>query len=87
MSPDFELLMRHLRERTGEVELDVPSPPGASEEAVAVRLARARQAAIRRGDRVAKLYTRVDSDLSKLDDRTGQVPSWRPASPRTSTVL
>jgi ABC-type uncharacterized transport system ATPase subunit len=74
MSPDFELLMQHLRGRTGKVELDVPSPPGASDEAVASRLARARQAAIRRGDRVAKLYRLADGKRPKLADGTEEGP-------------
>src|SRR5215510_11144763 len=56
MSRDFALLMEHLRKKTGEVELDVPSPPISGDAATATLLAQARQAAIRRGDRVAHLY-------------------------------
>lgn len=60
MSRDFELLLEHLRNKTGEVELDLPAPQGNGDAATAARLARARQAAIRRGDRVAYLYKLVD---------------------------
>ncbi len=74
MSPDFELLMQHLRGGTGEVELDVPPPQGSADEAVASRLARARQAAIRRGDRLAKLYKLVQGKRPKLADGTGEGP-------------
>src|SRR5215510_1917823 len=56
MSRDFALLMEHLRKKTGEVELDIPSPPISGDAATATLLAQARQAAIRRGDRVAHLY-------------------------------
>jgi predicted ATPase len=74
MSPDFELLMQHLRGGTGEVELDVPSPGGSSDEAVASRLARARQAAIRRGDRVAHLYNLVGGKRPRLAVGSGEGP-------------
>lgn len=60
MSRDFALLLEHLRNKTGEVELDVPAPQGNGDAATAARLARARQAAIRRGDRVAYLYKLID---------------------------
>lgn len=56
MSPDFERLMKHLREKTADVELDVPGPLGSADEVVATRLARERQEAIRRGNRVARVY-------------------------------
>jgi hypothetical protein len=56
MSRDFALLLEHLRNRTGEVELDVPAPQGNGDAATAAPLARARQVALRRGDRVAYLY-------------------------------
>lgn len=60
MSRDVALLLEHLRARTGEVELDVPAPQASGDAATAARLTRARQAAIRRGDRVAYLYKLVD---------------------------
>lgn len=60
MSRDFALLLDHLRNNTGEVELDVPAPQGNGDSATAARLARAREVAIRRGDRVAYLYKLVD---------------------------
>lgn len=60
MSRDFPLLLEHLRQKTGEVELDVPLSQGSSDSATASRLARARQAAIRRGDRIATLYKLVE---------------------------
>jgi ABC-type cobalamin/Fe3+-siderophores transport system ATPase subunit len=59
MSRDFELLLEHLRNKTGEVELDLPAAQGNGDAATAARLARARQVAIRRGDRVAYLYKLV----------------------------
>jgi ABC-type uncharacterized transport system ATPase subunit len=70
MSPDFELLMTHLRARTAEVEVGVPSAQGSADESVATRLARARLVAIRRGDRVAHLYKLVDG---VRPDANGQV--------------
>jgi len=60
MSRDFAQLLEHLRSKTGEVELDVPAPQGNGDAATAARLGRARQAAIRRGDRVAYLYKLED---------------------------
>lgn len=75
MSPDFELLMQHLRNRTAEVELDLPAPPGSADEAVASRLARARQAAIRRGDRVAHLYELVGGRRARLGDEAEEGPA------------
>lgn len=60
MSRDFSQLMEHLRQKTAEVELDVPSPQSSGDAATATRLARGRQAAIRRGDRVARVYPLVD---------------------------
>jgi ABC-type cobalamin/Fe3+-siderophores transport system ATPase subunit len=60
MSRDVALLLEHLRTKTGEVELDVPAPQASGDAAAAARLAQARQAAIRRGDRVAYLYKLVD---------------------------
>src|SRR5262249_14484816 len=60
MSRDFALLLEHLRDKTGEVELDVPAAQAAGDGAMAARLARARDVAIRRGDRVAYLYKLVD---------------------------
>jgi len=60
MSRDVALLLEHLRAGTGEVELDAPAPQASGDAATAARLARARQAAIRRGDRVAYLYKLVN---------------------------
>lgn len=60
MSRDFPLLMEHLAKKTGEVELDLPSPQVAGDAAAAARFARSHQAAIRRGDRVARMYELVD---------------------------
>lgn len=74
MSADFELLMRHLHAGTGEVELDVPAPPGSADEAVASRLARERQAAVRRGDRVAYLYELVNGARAKHVDGDEEGP-------------
>jgi energy-coupling factor transporter ATP-binding protein EcfA2 len=56
MSRDFALLMDHLRAKTAEVELDVPSPQSSGDASIASRLARARDAAIRRGDRIARVF-------------------------------
>jgi ABC-type uncharacterized transport system ATPase subunit len=56
MSRDFALLMDHLRAKTAEVELDVPSPQSSGDAAMASRVARARDAAIRRGDRIARVF-------------------------------
>lgn len=60
MSRDFELLLEHLRNNTGEVELDVPAPQSNGDAATVARLARAHQVSIRRGDRVAYLYKLVN---------------------------
>ena len=60
MSRDFSLLLEHLRNKTGEVELDVPAPQVSGDAATVERLARARQVAIRRGDRVAYAYQLKD---------------------------
>src|SRR3979409_1091063 len=56
MTRDLALLLENTRHKTGEVELDLPAPQGSGDAAAAVRLARAREVAIRRGDRVAYLY-------------------------------
>lgn len=72
MSRDFPLLLDHLRAETGEVELDVPAPPGSGDAATAARLARARQVAIRRGDRVAHLYKLVGGHRASA--RNGAAP-------------
>jgi predicted ATPase len=74
MSADFELLMGHLRQRTGKVELDVPAPLGSAEDAVASRLARERQATIRRGGRVARLYKSIHGARRNAGDGAGQAP-------------
>jgi hypothetical protein len=60
MSRDFALLLEHLRNRTGEVELDVPAPQVSGDAGTTARLARAREVAVRRGDRVAYLYKLLD---------------------------
>lgn len=73
MSRDFALLMEHLRKNTGEVELDVPSPPISADAATVTRLAQARQAAIRRGDRVAHLY-KVESRGAPARKRSDHRP-------------
>lgn len=75
MSRDFPLLMEHLRARSAEVELDVPAPQGSGDEATEARLERARQAAIRRGDRVARVYKLVDGRRSQVTDGSGQRPN------------
>jgi len=77
MSRDFPLLIEHLRKKTAEVELDVPSPQSSGDAATAARLARARQAAIRRGDRVAHVYTLVDGQRSQGTDGADQRPNLR----------
>jgi predicted ATPase len=56
MSADVETLLKHLRERTGRVELDLPSPQSAGSIEVAAQLGRERRIAISRGDRAAHLY-------------------------------
>jgi predicted ATPase len=56
MSADLETLIKHLREGTGRVELDLPSPQSSGSLEVAAQLARERRTAISRGDRVAHLY-------------------------------
>jgi ABC-type uncharacterized transport system ATPase subunit len=75
MSRDFSLLMEHLRAKTAEVELDVPSPQSSGDAGTATRLARARQAAIRKGDRVAHLYKLVDGLRPQGADGSDQRPS------------
>jgi hypothetical protein len=75
MSRDFALLLEHLRNRTGEVELDVPAPQVSGDAATATRLARTRQAAIRRGDRVAYLYKLVDGRRAPGSNGAEQRPS------------
>lgn len=75
MSRDFPLLMEHLRKNTAEILLDVPSPQSSGDEATAVRLARARQAAIRRGDRVAHVYKLVDGQRLRITDGGEQRPN------------
>jgi predicted ATPase len=56
MSADLETLIKHLREGTGRVELDLPSTQGSSSIEVAAQLARERRIAIGRGTRAAHLY-------------------------------
>jgi ABC-type cobalamin/Fe3+-siderophores transport system ATPase subunit len=74
MSRDFELLLEHLRDRTGDVELDLPAPQGNGDAATVARLARARQAAIRRGDRVAYLYKLVDGQRAARSNGAAHHP-------------
>lgn len=90
MSRDFALLLEHLRNQTGE--LDVPAPQAAGDATTAARLARARQAAIRRGDRVAYLYKLADGRRAPdgSDRRFGLVvtaPHDRPRSASHSVTL
>lgn len=68
MSLDFERLMKHLREKTAEVELDVPWPPGSAVPVAAIQVVRQHQEAIRRGDRVAYVYRLVDGKRPMLAD-------------------
>jgi ABC-type uncharacterized transport system ATPase subunit len=75
MSRDFALLLEHLRHKTGEVELDLPSPQSSADATTASRLAQARQAAIRRGDRVAYLYKLVDGRRSPGSNGSDRRPS------------
>lgn len=74
MSRDFELLLEHLRNKTGDVELDLPAPQGNGDVATVARLARARQVAIRRGDRVAYLYKRVDGQRAARSNGAAHRP-------------
>ncbi len=64
MTADLETLIKHLREGTGRVELDLPSPQGSSSLEVAAQLARERRTAISRGERVAHLYVAPASSKS-----------------------
>jgi len=56
MSADLETLIKHLREGTGRVELDLPPPHSSASIEVAAQLARERRTAIGQGVRVAHLY-------------------------------
>lgn len=75
MSHDFSLLMEHLRKKTAEVELDVPSPQSSGDAATATRLAHARKDAIERGDRVARMYERGDGQRKQSPDGADRRPS------------
>jgi len=77
MSRDFPLLMEHLRQKTADVELDVPSAQSSGDAATATRLARARQAAIRRGDRVARMYNLVNGQRATNADDAELRPGLR----------
>jgi predicted ATPase len=68
MSPDFEMLMRHLREQTADVELDMPAPLGSADPAAASELAKHRRVAINRGDRVAHVFNLVDGQRNRSGD-------------------
>jgi hypothetical protein len=74
MSRDFAMLLEHLRTKTGDVELDVPAPQGNGDAATVARLARAREVAIRRGDRVAYLYKLVDGRRAAGSNGAAQRP-------------
>lgn len=56
MSADLETLLKHLREGTGRVELDLPHPHTSASIEVAARLERERRRAISQGKRAAYLY-------------------------------
>jgi len=56
MSADLETLLKHLREGTGRVELDLPAPQSSGSIEVAAQLARERRIAIGHGTRTAHLY-------------------------------
>lgn len=64
MTDDLETLIKHLREGTGRVELDLPSPQSSGSLEVAAQLARERRTAISRGERVAHLYVAPASSKS-----------------------
>jgi predicted ATPase len=64
MTADLETLIKHLREGTGRVELDLPPSQGSSSIEVAAQLARERRTAISRGERVAHLYVAPASSKS-----------------------
>ncbi len=63
MSADLATLIKHLREGTGRVELDLPPPQSSGSIEVAARLARERRIAIGQGTRAAHLY--VAPEFSK----------------------
>jgi energy-coupling factor transporter ATP-binding protein EcfA2 len=48
--------MKHLRERTAEVELSMPAPPAPGDLAAVAQLAKSRRVAINRGDRLARAF-------------------------------
>jgi predicted ATPase len=56
MSSDLATLIKHLREGTGRVELDLPPTQGSASIEIAAQLARERRIAISRGTRAASLY-------------------------------
>jgi len=56
MSADLATLIKHLREGTGRVELDLPPTQGSASIEIAAQLARERRIAITRGTRAASLY-------------------------------
>ncbi len=64
MSADVETLIRHLREGTGRVELDLPSSQSAGSIEVAARLARERRLSISHGNRAAHLYVVPEASRS-----------------------
>jgi len=63
MSADLETLLKHLREGTGRVELDLPPPQSSASIEVAAELERERRRAISQGKRAAYLY--VAPEFSK----------------------
>jgi hypothetical protein len=88
MSPEFEMLMKHLRDRTADVELDLPVPSGASDLSVATELARSRRVAINRGDRASRMSTSSSMDSergtpmeTKQDQSSSQFPLFTTSVP------
>ena len=80
MSPDFEMLMKHLRERTADVELNLPASQGSADPAVAAELAKSRRVAINRGDRVAHVFKLVDGQRTRSGDGS-------PTGPEIETLV
>lgn len=63
MSADLDTLLKHLRDGTGRVELDLPPPQSSGSLEIAAKLARERRNAIGQGTRTAHLY--VAPEFSK----------------------
>lgn len=79
--PEIAQLLEQLRDRTAEVELDLPPSQSSGNAATAERLARARAAAIRRGDRVARTYELADGQ--RVLGEHGEAPRISPGTPVT----